>query len=404
MITFKKLDLANWRQFASVHIDLDKQVTVITGQNSSGKTTLLNILGRHFGWNINFISTPYVSKKRKKKIWSDVIKIRDSEMDDKTNSTINVGSIKYSNDVICGLTTPKYVSSQYQLKFQNKKGVIGLHIPSHRPAISYQPISEIPTDPKTVQEIYQQFQQLLFLTYGSQNVQNPGIILKQSLVSLSLFGEGNKSVIGNKEYEKLFVRFQDILRKILPDSLGFKRFEVRMPDVIIITKSGQFSLDAMSGGINDILGMAWQIHMYGADKESCTVLIDEPENHLHPSMQRSILPSFAKAFPDYKFIVATHSPFIVSSMLEAKVYGLVYNENNKIISTEIGEADLSGTPNKILRDIFDISSNLPIWVEEKIKTLIAALGELEAEEKANRILDELDKLGLSDQITDIPID
>jgi predicted ATPase len=404
MITFKKIDLANWRQFKSVHIDFDKQVTVLTGQNSSGKTTLLNILGKHFGWDINFISTPYISKKRKKRIWSDVIKIRDSEVDDETNSTINVGSIEYSNDVSCGLTTPTYVKSQYQLQFQNQQGVFGLHIPSHRPAISYQQISQIPTDPKTVQQHYQEFQQLLFQTYGSQNVRNPGIILKQSLVSLALFGEGNKSVIGNKEYEKLFVGFQDILRKILPDSLGFQRLEIRMPDVILITNSGQFSLDAMSGGINNILGMAWQIYMYGADKESCTVIIDEPENHLHPSMQRSVLPSFAKAFPEYKFIVATHSPFIVSSMPEAKVFGLVYNKNNKITSTEIGEADLSGTPNKILREIFDVPSILPIWVEEKIKTVLASLGELEGEEKAKRILDELDKLGLSDQITDIPID
>ena len=33
MITFKKLDLANWRQFESVHIDFEKQVTILTGQN-----------------------------------------------------------------------------------------------------------------------------------------------------------------------------------------------------------------------------------------------------------------------------------------------------------------------------------------------------------------------------------
>lgn len=404
MITFKKLDLANWRQFESVHIDFDKQVTVLTGQNSSGKTTLLNILGKHFGWNINFISTPYISKKRKKRIWSDVIRFRDSEVNDETNDTINVGSIEYNNDVSCGLTTPTYVSSQYQLQFQNQQGVIGLHIPSHRPAITYQQISQIPTDPKTVQQHYQEFQQLLFQTYGSQNVRNPGIILKQSLVSLALFGYGNEAVLSNREYEELFVTFQDILRKVLPDSLGFQRLEIRMPDVVLITNSGQFSLDAMSGGINDIFAMAWQIHMYGADKESCTVIIDEPENHLHPSMQRSVLPSFAKAFPDYKFVIATHSPFIVSSMPEAKVFGLIYNENNKITSIEIGEADLSGTPNKILREILDVPSNLPIWVEEKIKTVIASLGGIEGEEKANRILDELDKLGLSDQIADIRID
>jgi hypothetical protein len=67
----------------------------------------------------------------------------------------------------------------------------------------------------------------------------------------------------------------------------------------------------------------------------------------------------------------------VSSIPEAKVFGLIYNENNKITSIEIGEADLSGTPNKILREILDVPSNLPIWVEEKIKIVLASLGELD---------------------------
>lgn len=160
----------------------------------------------------------------------------------------------------------------------------------------------------------------------------------------------------------------------------------------------------MSGGISDLFGMAWQIHMYGANKEICTVIIDEPENHLHPSMQRSILPSFAAAFPNYKFIVATHCPFIVSSMPNANVYGLVYNPNNKVTSTKIEEADLSGTPNKILREILDLPSNLPIWVEEKIKGVLASLEQIDPKEKSKRILDKLDELGLSDEISDIRID
>lgn len=404
MLSFKNIQIANWRQFESIDINLNSNVTVLTGQNSTGKTTLLNILGKHFGWNINFISTPYIGKKKKKKIWSDFIRARESELDDENNETINVGSIEYSNGANCALSSPKYVSSQYQIQFQDQQGVTGLHIPSHRPAITYQQITDIPTNPKTVQQHYQEFQQLLFQTYGSAKARNPGIILKQSLVSLALFGYGNIAVSSNPEYREIFEEFQEILQKILPNSLGFQRLEVRMPDVVLVTETGDFSLDAMSGGINDILGMAWQIHLYGFDKESCTVIIDEPENHLHPSMQRSMLPTFADAFHKYKFIVATHSPFIVSSMPEAKVFGLLYKQNNRVFSIEIEEADLSGTPNKILREILDVPSNLPIWVEEKIKTLLSNLDGLDDDEKASRILDELDKLGLSDQITDIRID
>jgi hypothetical protein len=52
------------------------------------------------------------------------------------------------------------------------------------------------------------------------------------------------------------------------------------------------------------------------------VLIDEPETHLHPRWQRTVLPSVAKAVenwkpehrPDVQFIVATHSPLVLASM------------------------------------------------------------------------------------------
>ena len=52
------------------------------------------------------------------------------------------------------------------------------------------------------------------------------------------------------------------------------------------------------------------------------VLIDEPETHLHPRWQRTVLPSLASAVrswhptyaPKVQFVVATHSPLILASM------------------------------------------------------------------------------------------
>lgn len=404
MLTFDNIKLNNWRQFGSVDISFDKHVTVLTGPNGSGKTTIVNILGRHFGWEFQLVSTPFINQKSKKKLWSDFIKTLESEISVDSNDLIKVGSISYSNGDVNDLSTSRYVSSQYQLTFKNQKAVNGLLIPSHRPAISYGAISSIPTDPKKAQEHYEEFRQLLFRTYGSQNVRNPGLVLKQSLLSLALFGYGNEAVLSNNEFLDLFLEFQEILHKVLPPSLGFIKLEIRMPDVVLITKSGQFSLDAMSGGVTDIFAMAWQIHMFGSSKDSCTVIIDEPENHLHPSMQRSILPSLANAFPDYKFIIATHSPFILSSMPESKVIGLIYNDSNNVESTEIDTLDLVATPNNILREILDVPSNLPIWVEETIFRIIESTESLEGEERTAKIIEELDKLGLTDEITNIVID
>jgi hypothetical protein len=52
------------------------------------------------------------------------------------------------------------------------------------------------------------------------------------------------------------------------------------------------------------------------------VLLDEPETHLHPRWQRTVLPSLheairgwhANATPDVQCLVATHSPLVLASM------------------------------------------------------------------------------------------
>jgi hypothetical protein len=183
---------------------------------------------------------------------------------------------------------------------------------------------------------------------------------------------------------------------MLPKSLGFKKLEVRMPDVILSTEAGDFSLDAMSGGIASLFGITWQIFMFGWKKPACTVLIDEPENHLHPSMQREILPALAAAFPNYQFIVSTHSPLVVSSESSATVYALVYTDQRRVISKKLTEADLSGSVNKILREILDVETTLPIWVEERMKRLLKKLTEEKIAPEA--LYEEIKQEGLEDSL------
>lgn len=400
MDTFSRIRLHGWRQFNDINIDLGSNVTVLTGPNGCGKTTILNVLARHFGWNINFISSPYFEKKSGKKLWSDLKRSFEYESEIPANQT-EVGLIEYSNGQQCKLIVPVQSQAQYQLKYQGQIGITGLNIPSHRPVMGYFQIQSIPTNPKTNQQQYEEYQQLQFQAYGSENVRNPGVVLKQSLISLALFGAGNEHVHANPEYRDLFDGFQNVLRIVLPKSIGFKRLEIRSPDIVLITDTGDFPLDAMSGGVSAIFGMAWQIHVYGADKPGCTVIIDEPENHLHPSMQREFLTLLRGAFPRYRFIVSTHSPFIVSSDPEASVYGLIYSESKKIISKKLTHADLTGSPNKILREILDVPTTLPVWVEDKIRSVLEKYeDDSDTEDKANRIIKDLKELGLDDSLSD----
>jgi predicted ATP-binding protein involved in virulence len=46
-IKYKKIELHEWQQFEKIEIDIHDQVTIITGANGSGKSTILNILSHY---------------------------------------------------------------------------------------------------------------------------------------------------------------------------------------------------------------------------------------------------------------------------------------------------------------------------------------------------------------------
>ena len=47
---FRRLRISNWRQFRDLDLKFHGRLTVLTGANGAGKTTVLNLLSRHFGW------------------------------------------------------------------------------------------------------------------------------------------------------------------------------------------------------------------------------------------------------------------------------------------------------------------------------------------------------------------
>jgi predicted ATPase len=69
------------------------------------------------------------------------------------------------------------------------------------------------------------------------------------------------------------------------------------------------------------------------------LLIDEAENHLHPVWQKRFIPGIRKLFPNVQIIAATHSPFILASVPDARVYVCQYDpESRRSVVTEETEA------------------------------------------------------------------
>lgn len=120
-----------------------------------------------------------------------------------------------------------------------------------------------------------------------------------------------------KTYEKIYNAFFEITGhrfNIIPDqsnniTLYFKRSE-----------SNWINSDACGLGLSDVL----IILDLSIDSDSTLILLEEPESHLHPDMQRRLL-YFLHENVDKQFFMTTHSNIFLDNAIIDKVYFTSFN-------------------------------------------------------------------------------
>jgi len=98
---FKQIKIREWQQFQSINIDFHERLTVLTGANGSGKTTILNLLATHFGWDYHPLATP------KKEKLTGIIRFLSRLYNGKDKSQENIiGKLSYGNNQEASLQVP----------------------------------------------------------------------------------------------------------------------------------------------------------------------------------------------------------------------------------------------------------------------------------------------------------
>lgn len=409
---FKRLNIKDWRQFSDVDIVFHDNLTILTGANGAGKTTILNLLSKSTGWNPQFTSSYGKDEKGLLKYYNS-LKIIGKKLFIKAKNISNyneqlkenkLGEIEFSDGTVGDLVLPENVSNgTYTIDISGGKTERGVFINSHRPNFPYKPVRSIPTAVATRQQIYSKYNEFnktfVFDTYRNANEVSATSLIKETLASLAIFGYGNQSVSPNEVAKGLLEGYVNILRIVLPPKLGFENIKVIVPEVMLCTQTGDFPIDAVSGGISSIIDITWQLYMFGETSESFIALIDEPENHLHPELQKSFLGKLIKAFPKVQFVVATHNPFMIGAVKDSNVYVLNYNEEHKVFSTKLDYVNRAGTSNAILREVLGIDTSIPFWAEEQLNCIIKKyLSKDFTQINLNELRREMEEIGLADFI------
>lgn len=191
-----------------------------------------------------------------------------------------------------------------------------------------------------------------------------------------------------------FAQFHEMVRDLFdePDlELSFDRNSYRFtfdyPD------GRQVGFENLPDGFSSVLSIWGELHLRceawrrlhpGTEMTGGFVVIDELETHLHLSLQARILPFLTTMFPTFQFIVATHSPAVLSSVEDATIFDLREQE-------AFASSTLKGIRyGNIVTGCFGLESDYPVSTAREL----VRLGELSAkEERTPQEWEELRLLG-----------
>ena len=132
-----------------------------------------------------------------------------------------------------------------------------------------------------------------------------------------------------------------------------------------------------SGTEGTLLWIFWlalkMVHHYkfaeGWHEEPAILLIDEIENHLHPTWQRRVIPALLAHFPGLQIFATTHSPFVVAGLKAGQVHKLE-RDGNGVVRATTEERDVVGwTADEILRGMMGVEEPTDQLTVDRAKRL-----------------------------------
>lgn len=167
-----------------------------------------------------------------------------------------------------------------------------------------------------------------------------------------------------------------------PDQIGVFT-ECLLPYHWSYVSSGEYQYAKIWGVLEEYgvrVKMMTQGQKYSeAIQPNLILLLDEPENYMHPEMCRTfirnlnILLSKRNPNTELQVLISTHSPFMLSDVMASQVIKMDYDENGKCVISESKKPYYAANIHSIMADGFfleyTIGEQARIFLEDKFKLL-----------------------------------
>jgi len=142
---------------------------------------------------------------------------------------------------------------------------------------------------------------------------------------------------------------QNAIAELTNDQIKFE-IETNPWQVLLMFNGKQIEFDVLPDGLRSLLSwlgdllmrldsIPWKNDSIAVNEQNIILLLDEIEVHLHPKWQYHILPITKKLFPKAQIFLSTHSPFVINSIDNAKIHILEPFKGN----SRLKEVKLSNT-------------------------------------------------------------
>ena len=131
-------------------------------------------------------------------------------------------------------------------------------------------------------------------------------------------------------------RLSGLLKQVTNSGLGTKMIPGRRVEVKSIVRSGEVNIVGEGFGTNALVQLLMELV---GTQERGTVLVEEPEIHLHPSAQADLAQVMAKEAKDFskQIIMTTHSEYVAGRLLTLVAEGKLTTDDLAIYSFQKDE-------------------------------------------------------------------